>query len=251
MIYDARDTAPLRIGVFLASAAAWAATFALPEGASCHFPTQAGGASFSQVLASQSLFTVSSGWLLMLVAMMAPMTLPALYHIRLNSFKSRRLPLSALFLMGYTLVWMAAGVVMKGGELMAKWLAPGSYLPAIAVGLIAFVWQASPLKQRCLNRCHSHNPLSAFGVEAHRDALLMGLDHGRFCVGSCWAIMLFPMLLPKGHLVAMAAVTVLMFSERLDPPARLMWRLRGFGTAWAVLRMWLFGPGVSPPPYAR
>src|SRR5262249_8142641 len=121
-----------------------------------------------------------------------------------------------------------------------------------AVGLIAFVWQASPIKQRCLNRCHSHRPLSAFGVAADRDALLMGLDHGRFCVGSCWAIMLFPMLLPEGHVAAIAAGTLLVFCERLDPARPPAWRLRGFHTSWRWLQLQLFGSrGSSPPCTAR
>jgi len=38
--------------------------------------------------------------------------------------------------------------------------------------------------------------------------------------------MLFPMLLSDGHFAAMAAVTFIMISERLEPPRPLAWRLR-------------------------
>jgi predicted metal-binding membrane protein len=247
MIYDARDCTSLRIGVLLSSATAWVVMVAMPERA-CHCLTRASGATPGQLFASQSLGSMSYGWGLMLVAMMACMTLPALYQIRISSFASRRWSSSALYLTGYGIVWMAAGGVLQVIELLARWRAPSSYAPAVAVGLIALVWQASPIKQRCLNRCHNHRPLAAFGIAAARDALLMGLSHGRWCVGSCWAVMLLPLLLPEGHVAAMAAVTLLMFCERMDPPATPAWRLRGFRTALSWARMQVFGPRGSSPP---
>ena len=85
------------------------------------------------------------------------------------------------------------------------------------------------MKQRCLNRNHNHRELAAFGLAADVDVLRFGLTHGVWCVGSCWALMLFPMLLSEGHLAAMAVVTFLMISERLEQPQQLRWRvsLRG------------------------
>jgi predicted metal-binding membrane protein len=97
----------------------------------------------------------------------------------------------------------------------------------------------SPDKQRCLNRCHNHRPLAAFGVAADWDVFRLGFAHGFWCVGSCWAAMLLPMMLPTGHLAAMAAVSVLMFCERLDPPRPPAWRWRGFDTAVRYGRLWL------------
>jgi predicted metal-binding membrane protein len=249
MIYDARDCARLRLGVLLTSAVAWAAMVAVP-GVSCHCRTYASGAALGQLLASQSSGSLAYGWLVMLVAMMGPMTLPALYRIRIGSFVSRRWRSSALFLASYVLVWMVAGSVLTVAELVAKWRAPGSYGPAVVVGLVGLVWQMSPFKQRCLNRCHAHPSLAAFGLAADRDAFKMGLGHGRWCVGSCWAIMLFPMLLPEWHLTAMAAATLVMLCERLEPPMTPTWRLRGFQTAMRWSRMQVFGPRTSPPPYA-
>jgi len=125
---------------------------------------------------------------------------------------------------------------------------PQSYLPATIVGLIALLWQASPFKQRCLNRCHSHRPLAAFGFAADLDVFRFGLEQGLWCVASCWAAMLFPMLLPEGHFIAMAAVAVLMFCERLDPPRAPAWRWRGFGTAVRSLSLRLRRPQPDPAP---
>src|SRR3546814_20852665 len=76
---------------------------------------------------------------------------------------------------------------MYGVILGVNLLMPMSYIPALVVGIIALVWQFSPVKQRCLNRGHDHRPLAAFGWRAHRDALLFGSVHGIWCVGSGWA----------------------------------------------------------------
>jgi predicted metal-binding membrane protein len=203
--------------------------------------------SWKMLLAANPPASLAGNWALMLVAMMAPMLVAPIYHIRISSFARRRTRSTILFAAGYGMIWMAAGVVIVGVELMVTWLIPQSYLPATIVGLIAVVWQASPFKQRCLNRCHSHRPLAAFGIAADLDVLRMGLEQGLWCTGSCWAAMLFPMLLPEGHVVAMAAVAVLMFCERLDPPKAPAWRWRGFATAGRWLS-WLRGPQCGPAP---
>ena len=97
------------------------------------------------------------------------------------------------------------------------------------VALIALFWQFSPIKQRCLNRCHAHPELAAFGAVADFHAFRFRITHGIRCAASCWALMLFPMLLPHGPVVAMATVAVLIFRERLEHPRPPCWRLRGLG----------------------
>ncbi len=158
------------------------------------------------------------GWAVMLVAMMSPTLITPFNHIFNCSFKRRRARSVTLFVFGYAAIWMAAGGVLIAATLMLKLLAPQSYLPAVGVGIIAIVWQCSPIKQRCLNRSHNHSALAAFGGAADRDALRFGITHGVWCVGSCWALMLLPMLLLQGHVAAMAVVTCLMISERLERP---------------------------------
>jgi predicted metal-binding membrane protein len=110
--------------------------------------------------------------------------------------------------------------------LLVRLFMPSSMLPALAFSLVAFVWQCSPLKQRCLNRGHAHPELAAFGVTADFDALRFGITHGVWCAGSCWALMLWPELFPVGHVTAMAVVTLWLLAERLDRPTPPRWRLR-------------------------
>ena len=192
-------------------------------------------ASFQMLLAMNEPASLAAGWALMLVAMMSPVLILPVRHIRLCSFTHRRARSIALFVTGYTAIWMALGGVLVAIDLAVSLFTPQSYLPTAGVVLIAFVWQFSPTKQRCLNRCHAHTELAAFGAEADFDALRFGMTHGIWCAGSCWALMLFPMLLPRGHLVAMAAVAGLIFSERLEQPGPPCWRWCGAGKAIRIV----------------
>lgn len=238
MIYNSRDYARLRNGVLFISAVAWGLLLSQPQ-AACHCNALSSGLSWETLRAAFSPSSLAMGWVLMLVAMMAPTLVPAIYHVRTSTFRHRRGRSTALFLAGFGAIWMVAGADLLVAELAVAALAPGSYWPAIVTGLAALVWQMSPDKQRCLNRCHNHRPLAAFGVAADWDVFRLGFAHGFWCVGSCWAAMLLPMMLPTGHLAAMAAVSVLMFCERLDPPRPPAWRWRGFDTAVRYGRLWL------------
>ncbi len=225
--------------ILLLSAAAWVLLLFNPGSMTlAHCPVTDSGASPASVrmlLAMNPVSTLAAGWALMLVAMMTPTLMSAIHHVRERSFKRRRGRSVALFAAGYGAVWMAAGVLLMAAVLALNLLAPQSYLPAAATLVVAFVWQCSPLKQRCLNRGHNHGALAAFGLRADRDALRFGLTHGVWCVGSCWALMLLPMLLAQGHFAAMAVVTYVMTSERLEQPGSLGWRLRFPGKLMRIL----------------
>ncbi len=242
MTYDAREAAQVRNPVLLISAVTWILLLVEPGnlGIFAHCPATMSGAmplstSFQMLLTTNAPASLAAGWALMLVAMMSPVLIQPIRHIRVRSFTRRRARSIALFLAGYVAIWMALGGVLLAIELAVKSFAPQSYLPAAGVALIALVWQVSPVKQRCLNRCHAHTELAAFGAAADFDALRFGITHGLWCAGSCWALMLFPMLLPRGHVVAMAAVAVLIFSERLEPPRPPSWRWRGPGKAIRIV----------------
>jgi predicted metal-binding membrane protein len=222
-----------------------------------HCPVSDSGASmasFQMMLAMNPVSSLIAGWALMLVAMMSPTLMAPVRHVIERSFKRRRARSVTFFVIGYAAIWMAAGLVLISAVLMLNLLLPQSYLPAVAVSIIAFVWQCSPIKQRCINRGHNHRELAAFGTAADLDALRFGISHGVWCVGSCWALMLFPMLVSQGHFAAMALVTYVMTSERLEQPKPLGWRLRFSGKLMRIaaaqtrirLQSLASGSGASP-----
>lgn len=254
-----RPRKPTRINllILLLSAVTWVMLLVNPGSIMtlAHCPVTDSGtsrASFQMLLAMNPVSSLMGGWALMLVAMMSPTLLSPIHHVRERSFKRRRLRSVALFVVGYGAIWMAAGGMLIAATLLLNLLAPQSYLPAVAVAVIAFVWQCAPLKQRCLNRGHNHCELAAFGIAADLDALRFGITHGVWCVGSCWALMLLPTLLPRGHFAAMAIATFVMTSERLEQPRLPSWRLRFPGKLMRIVaaqtrrRLQRLPTGVGP-----
>lgn len=230
MTISPQERARIFIPILLISAITWMMLLLNPGSIMtlAHCPVTDSGASLvslQMLLAMNPLSSMAAGWALMLVAMMSPTLIAPLGHILERSFKRRRARSVTLFVLGYAAIWMTAGSVLLAAKLVLSLLAPQSYLPVAVVGLIAFVWQCSPIKQRCLNRGHNHGELAAFGIAADLDAVRFGITHGAWCVGSCWVLMLFPILLSDGHFAAMAAVTFLMISERLEQPRPLSWHL--------------------------
>jgi len=192
-------------------------------------------ASLRMLLEMNPISNLLVGWGLMVVAMMLPKLIIPIQHIYAHSFRRRRILSALLFVFGYIAVWMVAGIIMTSAILALHLLMPDSYIPAIGLGLIAIVWQFSPIKQRFLNLGHDHRTLAAFGWAAYRDALRFGVMHGLWCVGSGWALMLFPMLLPIGHNLAMLIVTVLMLSEHLEHPKMPCWRINISGKLLRII----------------
>ena len=135
-----------------------------------------------------------------------------------------------IFVAGYILVWMAVGVLVyvlvQIGSEMATSLEPAErarWAP-LALGITvaaAGLYQFTPLKRVCLNHCRS--PL-AFVAQHWRDgrigALGMGLRHGTYCLGCCWA--LFAVLVAAGvmSLAWMLLLTLVVFAEKVLPQGR-------------------------------
>jgi len=232
------DLVRVRNAVLLCTGVAWALLIAAPTQmlAHCvlmdHAPVSA---SLSMLVAMNSPSSLAAGWSLMLVAMMLPVLILPIGYIRRSSFAQRHIRSTALFLVGYFALWIAAGPVFLTLATAVRLFAPQSWLPAITLLAVAVLWQFSPWKQICLNRCHVHIGLSAFGLTADLSALRFGLVHALWCVGSCWAWMFFPLLLPRGHMLAMVLVSGLALAERIESPARPRWQLRGLGRVTRIV----------------
>lgn len=190
--------------------------------------------SLGLTLAFNAPAKLASGCVLMIAAMMAPLLVQPLRHVRDRGFARRRTRATLLFVAGYAAVWMVVGFGLRVLALAARWAEPA---PLVCLGLAvaaAVVWQVSPAKQWCLNRCHRRPHLAAFGAAADRDAFGYGLTNGAACAGVCWALMLLPLLMGPGHLLGMVAVAGFVFAERLERPGPLVWRWRGPGKALRI-----------------
>jgi predicted metal-binding membrane protein len=181
-----------------------------------------------------------AGWVLMIVAMMLPSSLPL---VVVFSGVVRRRPQSGvlvgLLLAGYLAVWTAFGTaawLLDRGIHAAvdawPWLAGHPQLIIGATLLVAGLWQFSPLRDRCLDECRS-----PFGfvvnrwraVSLRRESFLMGIAHGAFCVGCCWSLMLVMFgvgLGSVGAMLALGAITAveknLSWGRRLTRPLGIL-----------------------------
>jgi predicted metal-binding membrane protein len=159
-------------------------------------------------------------WVTMMAAMMLPSIAPmVLAHPR------AQIGATPAFVAGYLVTWGAVGALgyalvegVRSLDLgVLAWDEAGPYVAGGAI-LAAAVYQLSPLKKRSLRRCR--NP-RAFVFEHWRagrvGALRMGIEHGRVCVGSSWALMAALFALGVMSLSWMALVAALIAAEKLLP----------------------------------
>jgi predicted metal-binding membrane protein len=180
-------------------------------------------------------------WAIMMAGMMLPAAAPMI--VVFASAQARRAPGSAIptwiFVAGYLLVWAAAGLLAYGlvqiGSAIATSLPPAEHATfapiALGITLIAAgLYQFTPLKRVCLSHCRS--PF-AFVAEHWRDgrggALGMGLRHGIYCLGCCWA--LFAVLVAVGVMSMpwMILLTLLVFAEKVFPIGQRVAAAAGLG----------------------
>ncbi|APC18691.1 hypothetical protein BLL42_24370 [Pseudomonas frederiksbergensis] len=165
-------------------------------------------------------------WLLMLLAMTPLLLVHPLTYVWQRSLLRKRWQAVVLFVLGFASVWTLAGLLLMTSVIAARVMFGVSQAMAFVVTLaVCLVWQASPLKQRYLNRCHHQPRISAFGWGFIRDCLAYGVTSGGWCIGSCWALMLLPMLAEQVHLPMMLLAMGWMLLERLQrtQPARWRW----------------------------
>jgi predicted metal-binding membrane protein len=167
-------------------------------------------------------------WTVMMAAMMLPATAPMI--LVFDSVQARAGEAAVptwIFIAGYLLVWVLAGIVVYaavqiGSDIAkeltsadrARWAPVALGITLVAAGL----YQFTRVKHICLTRCRS--PF-AFVTFCWRDgrlgALRMGLTHGAYCLGCCWA--LFAVLVAAGvmSIAWMLLLTVLVFAEKVLP----------------------------------
>ncbi|HEX6585056.1 MAG TPA: DUF2182 domain-containing protein [Thermoleophilaceae bacterium] len=175
-----------------------------------------------------------SVWVAMMAAMMLPSAAPmvivhsAVERRRRELGREGRRGGSVAFVGGYLLVWTAFGLVayalfefLRPLDLDAlSWSRGGRYLAAAVVAAAA-AYQLTPLKDVCLAKCRS--PL-AFVVGSWRGgragALRMGIEHGAWCVGCCWALMATLFALGVMSIAWTVVIAVLIALEKLLPWGR-------------------------------
>ena len=179
-------------------------------------------------------------WAVMMVAMMAPSATPMLLMFAtLNRRRREReapyVP-TGVFLAGYVIVWAAFSLAATGGNwglhqasLLSSMMGESTsgYLGG-GLLLLAGAFQWSPLKNSCLKQCRTPMGfLMTSWREGRGGALRMGLEHGAYCLGCCWALMLLLFVLGIMNLVWIAALAAFVLAEKVAPKGEWVARITG------------------------
>lgn len=176
-------------------------------------------------------------WSVMMVGMMIPSATPVilLYArvIRHNAQDTEPLVHTSAFFAGYVVVWIvfsATATVMQYSLEQVALLSPMMTSTSSVFGglvlLVAAIYQWTPYKDACLRRCRS--PvwfLSTYWQDGANGALRMGLAHGAYCLGCCWALMLLLFAGGVMNLLIVAAITIFVLVEKILPWGRSIGRV--------------------------
>ena len=231
--------------LLIVAAGAWAATIALARGMAGMPGTMGLGlAAFVAV------------WTLMMAAMMLPSVTPtaSLYARTIQGKRAARI---AGLVVGYLAVWAAAGLPAFGLAWLAGRLTglhPGAaHIVAVTVFAVAGLYQLSPLKDRCLAHCRS--PLGLllhYGSYRGRSRdLRVGVHHGGYCLGCCWALMVILIAVGVMNVAVMVGLAALVLTEKVWRWGPVAGRIAGAAAlALAVATIWLpwLAPGLHAAP---
>ena len=178
-----------------------------------------------------NLVLVAGMWAVMMVGMMVPSAAPMIVTYtdwtRRGPTGGSRPAAITLFVVGYLLVWLGFSLLAailqvalgKGGLATAMGVTTAPALGG-AVLMLAGLFQVTPWKQSCLRRCRTPvGFLVAEWRDGARGALLMGLRHGAYCLGCCWALMAVLFAVGTMHVLWMAAVAAFVLAEKTAPRA--------------------------------
>ncbi|MDH3580447.1 MAG: DUF2182 domain-containing protein [Hyphomicrobiales bacterium] len=192
-------------------------------------------------------------WWVMMIAMMTPSAAPMILlyaRVARRAQTKGQLPPgvlpTAVFLAGYLAIWLIFSAVAT----LAQWLleqtglvhqmlmwSTNATLTALLL-IAAGLYQLTPLKAACLEHCRSPMEfLSRSWQEGRSGTFRMGISHGAWCVGCCWAMMALLFAGGVMNLVWIAGLAIAVLAEKLAP-----WGARFasvLGLAMTVTGAWL------------
>jgi predicted metal-binding membrane protein len=191
-------------------------------------------------------------WAAMMAAMMLPSASPTLL-LFVRAARRRHEDLVAAHRVhalaaGYLVVWAVFSVaatmlqwLLASQALLSPIMTSASPRVTAAILFLAGVYQLTPLKQVCLQSCRS--PLSFLLQQwqpGWTGAFRMGLQHGSYCLGCCWALMLLLFAGGVMHLGVILLLTGWILVEKLVPAGEMLVRISGVAlmaaAVWMLLR---------------
>lgn len=164
-------------------------------------------------------------WALMMAAMMLPSALPMILTFVQIGVRSGERAHGHAFVAAYLVVWFGFSVAATAGQWALQamdWVnqmivSTSAVLSGLLL-LVAGIYQFSPLKRICLSRCRT--PMGFLLGEWRAGvtgAFVMGVRHGSFCLGCCWALMVLLFVGGVMNLAWIAALSIAVAVEKLAP----------------------------------
>ncbi len=174
-------------------------------------------------------------WAVMMAAMMLPTAMPMVSVFATLNQRSGAAGKTIAFVAGYLALWAAFGAAATAAQwalqtrgLLSPMIVSLSPMLSAALLVIAGAFQFTRLKQACLRACRS--PLG-FLLTDWRNGLWgaarMGVRHGLYCLGCCWALMALLFVGGVMNLLWIAALTLLVAMEKLAPKGELLAKALG------------------------
>jgi len=170
---------------------------------------------------------VYSMWAVMMAAMMLPSAIPMILAFARVCQQQNKATykLTGLFASAYLGIWLLFSIALTLLQWQMHglaWLSPmmdsQNSMSAAGILFLAGFYQFTPIKNACLMHCKT--PMG-FLLNEWQDgaggAFRMGLKHGAFCVGCCWAQMLIMFAVGVMNLLGMALITLLVVLEKTVP----------------------------------
>jgi len=170
-------------------------------------------------------------WTVMMAAMMLPSATPMILLHRLGADGRLRTQLwSGAFVAGYLVVWASVGIVVWGAGMAANSIVTQEEraVAVAAILLVAGVYQFTPLKSTCLRACRT--PADFLLTHWHRGLsgqLRLGIEHGLYCLGCCWALMALFVGVGAMSLVWAVGIALVVLVEKLRAEGVAFGRIAG------------------------
>jgi predicted metal-binding membrane protein len=192
-------------------------------------------------------------WWVMMIAMMVPSAAPMvlLYarvtrHAQKGDSIAAGVAPTAVFAGGYVLAWLGFSLVatslqfaLERASLLSSMMM-WSLDPWLSAGLLlaAGIYQLTPIKQTCLRHCRSPMQfLTARWRPGQVGAIRMGIIHGTYCLGCCWALMALLFVGGIMNVLWIAGLAIFVLVEKLLP--RGEWLARAGGAACIAAGLWI------------
>src|SRR5262245_23491322 len=193
-------------------------------------------------------FLMFAMWWVMMIAMMLPSAAPMILSFALVNRRSHEkggpyVP-TAVFAGAYLVAWGGFSVIatalqwgLERSELLSPMMASSDLALGGALLVLAGAYQLSPLKHACLRQCRGPIEfISRHWRGGRGGAFRMGVHHGLYCLGCCWALMALLFFGGAMNLYWIAGLALFVLLEKTIPPGHRLASLSGLGlVAWGVV----------------